>query len=131
MVRAGQLGVKTGEGFFRYDKDGDRTMKIFVINAGSSSLKYQLYDMKDESVLAKGRVERIGMESAILTHEPAGKPDVREVSGNSRPYDGDPQSRCDLLLHPGARRRSPPSPKSRRSATGSCTAANRSTSRCW
>ena len=55
-------------------------MKILVINSGSSSLKYQLYDMKDESVLASGRVERIGMESSIVTHEPAGKPDVREVS---------------------------------------------------
>jgi len=55
-------------------------MKVLVINAGSSSLKYQLYDMKDESVLAKGRVERIGTESAIVTHEPKDKPGVREVS---------------------------------------------------
>lgn len=54
-------------------------MKVLVINAGSSSLKFQLYDMTDESVLAKGKVERIGMESAILTFEPAGKPEVREV----------------------------------------------------
>ena len=35
-------------------------MKILVINAGSSSMKYQLIDMKDESVLAKGNCERIG-----------------------------------------------------------------------
>lgn len=55
-------------------------MKVLVINAGSSSLKYQLYDMKDESVLASGRVERIGMDSSIVTHEPAGKPEVRDVS---------------------------------------------------
>lgn len=55
-------------------------MKVLVINAGSSSLKYQLFDMRDESVLAKGRVERIGMESAILTHEPEGKPELKEVS---------------------------------------------------
>jgi len=55
-------------------------MKILVINAGSSSLKYQLYDMTDESVLASGRVERIGMDSSIVTHEPAGKPEVRDVS---------------------------------------------------
>ncbi|AQT86284.1 acetate kinase AckA [Paenibacillus larvae subsp. larvae] len=55
-------------------------MKILVINAGSSSLKYQLYNMNDQSVLAKGLVERIGMESAILTHEPTGKEEVREVS---------------------------------------------------
>ncbi|GJM73083.1 hypothetical protein HMSSN036_52990 [Paenibacillus macerans] len=55
-------------------------MKILVINAGSSSLKYQLYDMTDESVLAKGLVERIGMDSSILTHKPTGKDEVTEVS---------------------------------------------------
>lgn len=55
-------------------------MNVLVINAGSSSLKYQLYDMKTENVLAKGRVERIGMESSILTHEVEGQPEVREVS---------------------------------------------------
>lgn len=55
-------------------------MKILVVNAGSSSLKYQLYDMTDESVLAKGRVERIGMDTAILVHEPADKPELKEVS---------------------------------------------------
>ncbi|MGZ7445397.1 acetate/propionate family kinase [Paenibacillus sp. TH7-28] len=55
-------------------------MKILVINAGSSSLKYQLYDMADESVLAKGLVERIGMDSSILTHKPTGKEEVTEVS---------------------------------------------------
>ena len=55
-------------------------MNILVINAGSSSLKYQLYDMTDESVLAKGLVERIGMDSSILTHKPTGKQDVTEVS---------------------------------------------------
>jgi acetate kinase len=55
-------------------------MKILVINAGSSSVKYQLYDMTDESVLAKGQVERIGMETAILVHKPTGKEEHREVS---------------------------------------------------
>ncbi|MDQ1913038.1 acetate kinase [Paenibacillus sp. GD4] len=54
-------------------------MNVLVINAGSSSLKFQLYNMEDESVLAKGRVERIGMESAILTYEPGDRPEVREV----------------------------------------------------
>ncbi|WP_211744966.1 acetate kinase [Paenibacillus sp. Marseille-Q4541] len=55
-------------------------MKILVINAGSSSLKYQVYDMTDESVLAKGLVERIGMDSSILNHKPTGKEEVTEVS---------------------------------------------------
>lgn len=45
-------------------------MKILVMNSGSSSLKYQLFDMERESVLAKGLVERIGMETAIFTHQP-------------------------------------------------------------
>ena len=44
-------------------------MKILIVNAGSSSLKYQLVDMEDESVLAKGLVERIGMEGSKLTHD--------------------------------------------------------------
>jgi len=53
--------------------------KILVINAGSSSLKYQLYDMSDESVLAKGRVERIGMDTSIIVHEPKDREDLRYV----------------------------------------------------
>lgn len=52
-------------------------MKIFVVNCGSSSIKYQLIDMKDESVIAKGLVERIGIEGSVLTHTPAGKDKVR------------------------------------------------------
>jgi len=55
-------------------------MKIFVLNCGSSSLKYQLFDMTDESVIASGKVERIGMEDAILTHEPTGKEEVKIVT---------------------------------------------------
>ncbi len=45
-------------------------MKVLVINCGSSSLKYQLFDMADESVLAKGLVERIGLPGSILIHRP-------------------------------------------------------------
>ncbi len=45
-------------------------MKIFVVNAGSSSLKYQLIDMENESVLAKGLCERIGVSGGI-THKAA------------------------------------------------------------
>ena len=44
-------------------------MKILVINAGSSSLKYQLIDMADKSVIAKGLVERIGIEGSNLAHK--------------------------------------------------------------
>lgn len=55
-------------------------MNILVINAGSSSLKYQLYNMKDEQVLAKGVVERIGFDSSIVAHKPIGGQEVKEVS---------------------------------------------------
>lgn len=47
-------------------------MKILVINCGSSSLKYQLFDMSNESVLAKGLVERIGIDGSRLKHTKIG-----------------------------------------------------------
>ena len=50
-------------------------MKVLVINAGSSSLKYQLIDMDDESVKAKGLCERIGIAGSKLTHKVPGKDD--------------------------------------------------------
>ncbi|MBP2642189.1 MAG: ackA [Firmicutes bacterium] len=61
-------------------------MKVLVVNCGSSSLKYQLFNMTDESVLAKGLVERIGMEGSILTHKPTGKDKVElkaDISNHS------------------------------------------------
>ena len=45
---------------------GIETMKVLVINAGSSSLKYQLIDMTDECVLAKGNCERIGTDGSFI-----------------------------------------------------------------
>ena len=48
-------------------------MKILVINAGSSSLKYQLIDVDNGSVIAKGLCERIGIENSKLTYKPTGK----------------------------------------------------------
>lgn len=48
-------------------------MKILVINCGSSSLKYQFYNMDNNDVLAKGLVERIGIDGSNLQHKPAGK----------------------------------------------------------
>jgi acetate kinase len=44
-------------------------MKVLVINCGSSSLKYQVLDMTNETLLAKGLVERIGMAGSVLKHE--------------------------------------------------------------
>lgn len=51
-------------------------MNVLVINCGSSSLKYQLINMNDESVLAKGLAERIGIEGSVVKHEAAGKEKV-------------------------------------------------------
>ena len=48
-------------------------MKILVINCGSSSLKYQLIDMESEELMAKGLVERIGIEGSRIKHETIGK----------------------------------------------------------
>lgn len=48
-------------------------MKVLVINAGSSSLKYQLIDMETEEVLAKGLAERIGIEGSSVTYEANGE----------------------------------------------------------
>lgn len=45
---------------------GTIVMKILVINAGSSSLKYQLIDTDNEAVLAKGNCERIGQNGAFI-----------------------------------------------------------------
>ena len=56
-------------------------MKILVINAGSSSLKYQLIDMESEKMLCKGNCERIGMPAGVFTHKTAdGKELVKKVN---------------------------------------------------
>lgn len=52
-------------------------MNILVINCGSSSIKYQLVNMDDESVMAKGNVARIGMSASVLTHKPFDRPEVK------------------------------------------------------
>ena len=51
-------------------------MKIFVVNCGSSSLKYQLIDMETEAVMAKGLVERIGIDGSVLKHTPGDREEV-------------------------------------------------------
>ena len=54
-------------------------MKILVLNCGSSSIKYQFIDTENRVALAKGMVERIGMSSAVLTHQPLNKEKIRIV----------------------------------------------------
>ncbi len=51
-------------------------MNILVINCGSSSLKYQLINMDGEELLAKGLVERIGIEGSRVKHTTIGKEEV-------------------------------------------------------
>ena len=58
-------------------------MKVLVINAGSSSLKYQLIDMENENVLAIGLCERIGIEGSVLTHKANGQKKVIESPMNT------------------------------------------------
>ncbi len=53
-------------------------MKVLVVNAGSSSMKYQLFDMSNESMIAKGNCERIGLDGKI-SHKTA---DGREYTAN-------------------------------------------------
>ena len=51
-------------------------MKILVLNCGSSSVKYQLFQMDTKQCLAKGMVSRIGMSGAVLTHKPFDRNEV-------------------------------------------------------
>ncbi|MBN2666957.1 MAG: acetate kinase [Bacteroidales bacterium] len=57
-------------------------MIVLVLNCGSSSIKYQLFEMAEttQMLLAKGLVERIGLNDSILTHKPAGKEPYKVIS---------------------------------------------------
>ncbi|HOM25304.1 MAG TPA: acetate kinase, partial [Thermosynergistes sp.] len=44
-------------------------MKVLVLNCGSSSIKYQVFDMRTEGVLAKGLIERVGIEGSRIKHQ--------------------------------------------------------------
>lgn len=54
-------------------------MKVLVINCGSSSIKYQLFDMEREEILAKGIAERIGIEGSFIKHQARGENHVFEI----------------------------------------------------
>jgi len=58
-------------------------LKILVINCGSSSLKYQLFEMDNEKVLAKGIVERIGINGSVLTHKVGSEKFIKETPMNN------------------------------------------------
>ena len=78
-------------------------MIILVINTGSSSIKYELFDMKDRKILARGLAERIGEESGILTYEivPAGgKPTKKREKGLIADHQEGLKRIVDLLVDP-------------------------------
>ena len=52
-------------------------MNILVLNCGSSSIKYQLFDFENRTILAKGVVEKIGLKGSCLKHEIPGEKKVR------------------------------------------------------
>ena len=51
---------------------------ILVVNAGSSSLKYQLIDIDSESIIAKGNCERIGIEGSFIGYKPTGGEEIKK-----------------------------------------------------
>ena len=56
-------------------------MIILVLNCGSSSIKYQVFDMSDGyEMLAKGLLERIGLNESIITHKPTGKEQYKVIT---------------------------------------------------
>ncbi len=64
-------------------------MKILVINAGSSSLKYQVFDMEHETVLCKGSCERIGIPDSFMTH--------KHADGRKKEYQQDMEDHGDAI----------------------------------
>ncbi len=72
-------------------------MKVLVINAGSSSLKYQLIETETEGVLAKGVCERIGQDTARLVHKGADKVEINEKMPTHKEAI---QLVLDALVHP-------------------------------
>ncbi len=73
--------------------------KILIINAGSSSLKYQLIDMDGEKVLAKGNAERIGIPDSKLKHSPTGK-DTVELDAQFSDHKDAIKMVIEALVHP-------------------------------
>ncbi len=68
-------------------------MKVLVINSGSSSIKYRLYEMPGEKLLSKGLLDRIGEEDALLTHCAGEK--KTEITGRVR----DHKAGMDLIIN--------------------------------
>ena len=74
-------------------------MKVLVVNAGSSSLKYQLIETDSEQVIAKGLCERIGIKDSVLTYKPTGKESV-VVKKDMKDHTDAIQMVLDILVDP-------------------------------
>ena len=74
-------------------------MKVLVVNAGSSSLKYQLIETDSEQVIAKGLCERIGIKDSVLTYKPTGKDSV-VVKKDMKDHTDAIQMVLDILVDP-------------------------------
>lgn len=74
-------------------------MRILVLNCGSSSVKFQLISMRQESILAKGRVEKIGSSDAIIFYQPKDKNIIREIR-EVRNHQDAINILISMLLHP-------------------------------
>ena len=74
-------------------------MIVFVVNCGSSSLKYELFEMADESALAAGLVERVGADGAVLRHSAAGR--SHEIPIDAPDHAAALRAVLDELVHPG------------------------------
>ena len=78
-----------------------KEMKVVVLNCGSSSLKYQMLDMSDESVIAKGQIERIGLPGTKIKYERS-----RDKAVYGKEIEAKDHKECikevlDLLTSPG------------------------------
>ncbi len=73
-------------------------MKILVVNCGSSSIKYQLIDMENEKVMAKGYLEKIGLPDSFLTHTVNGE--KRKIEQLVRNHEEGIQLVLEQLTHP-------------------------------
>ncbi len=94
------MAAKTTHHFFSLKIKIKITMKILVLNCGSSSIKYQLIDMTAEpEVLAKGLLERIGINDSELKHQPIGK-DVFKLVQDVPDHTIGINLIIDALLHP-------------------------------
>jgi acetate kinase len=74
-------------------------MKVLILNSGSSSIKFQLIRMEDESLLAKGIVEKIGSSDAIVTYQPEGRNKIREIR-EVKNHEVAIEIVLSMLLHP-------------------------------